>query len=106
MGKRGKIITEEVKRYICERYVMGERLANISKNADVSQTTIMQVLRERGVPLKNGETTTPINSHAIVSLYTVGKPIKEVSSITGASPATIYRVLKENGVKSNRMTQK
>lgn len=101
--KRGKIITDREELLVCQQYKDGWTLRKIATYANISQTTVMAILRRREVPLRNGKQITKEQEKQVIDLYLSGEKIKEIMSKTGIrSEQTIYRIINNAGVDKRR----
>lgn len=101
--KRGKIITDREELLICQQYKDGWTLRKIATYANISQTTVMAILRRREVSLRNGKQITEEQEKQVVDLYLSGEKIKEIMSKTSVrSEQTIYRIINNAGVDKRR----
>ena len=101
--KRGKIITDREELLVCQQYKDGWTLRKIATYANISQTTVMAILRRREVPFRNGKQITEEQEKQVVDLYLSGDKIKEIMSKTGVkSEQTIYRIINNAGIDKRR----
>lgn len=101
--KRGKIITDRGELLVCQQYKDGWTLRKIATYANISQTTVMAILRRREVSLRNGKQITEEQEKQVVDLYLSGEKIKEIMSKTSVrSEQTIYRIINNAGVDKRR----
>ena len=101
--KRGKIITDREELLVCQQYKDGWTLRKIATYANISQTTVMAILRRREVSLRNGKQITEEQGKQVVDLYLSGEKIKEIMSKTSVrSEQTIYRIINNAGVDKRR----
>lgn len=101
--KRGKIITDREGLLVCQQYKDGWTLRKIATYANISQTTVMAILRRREVSLRNGKQITEEQEKQVVDLYLSGEKIKEIMSKTSVrSEQTIYRIINNAGVDKRR----
>lgn len=101
--KRGKIITDREELLVCQQYKDGWTLRKIATYANISQTTVMAILRRREVSLRNGKQITEEQEKQVVDLYLSGEKIKEIMSKTSVrSEQTIYRIINNAGVDKRR----
>lgn len=97
--KRGKIITDREELLVCQQYKDGWTLRKIATYANISQTTVMAILRRREIPLRNGKQITEEQEKQVIDLYLSGGKIKEIMSKTGVkSEQTIYRIINNAGI--------
>ena len=88
--KRGKIITDREELLVCQQYKDGWTLRKIATYANISQTTVMAILRRREIPLRNGKQITEEQE-------------KQIMSKTGVkSEQTIYRIINNAGIDKRR----
>lgn len=101
--KRRKIITDREELLVCQQYKDGWTLRKIATYANISQTTVMAILRRREVSLRNGKQITEEQEKQVVDLYLSGEKIKEIMSKTSVrSEQTIYRIINNAGVDKRR----
>ena len=101
--KRGIIITDREELLVCQQYKDGWTLRKIATYANISQTTVMAILRRREVSLRNGKQITEEQEKQVVDLYLSGEKIKEIMSKTSVrSEQTIYRIINNAGVDKRR----
>lgn len=100
MGRRGKIITEYEELLICKQYTENWSLRKIAAYANVSQTTVLAILRRRDIPLRQGKRITPSQKAHVVELYNAGMNIASIIDNTGVkSEQTIYRILRDANIE-------
>ena len=100
---REKIITDREELLVCQQYKDGWTLRKIATYANISQTTVMAILRRREVSLRNGKQITEEQEKQVVDLYLSGEKIKEIMSKTSVrSEQTIYRIINNAGVDKRR----
>ena len=88
---------------VCQQYKDGWTLRKIATYANISQTTVMAILRRREVSLRNGKQITEEQEKQVVDLYLSGEKIKEIMSKTSVrSEQTIYRIINNAGVDKRR----
>lgn len=103
MGARGRRVSDELSRIICEQYRNGIPLKEIASKSQISQSTVMAILRRNGVELRNGKQITPIQEDLVVRMYNSGVSIASIKSETGVkSEQTIYRILNDAGVEKRK----
>ena len=101
--KRGKIITDREELLVCQQYKDGWTLRKIATYANISQTTVMAILRRREIPLRNGKQITEEQEKQVIDLYLSGGKIKVIMSKTGVkSEQTIYRIINNAGIDKRR----
>lgn len=101
--KRGKIITDREELLVCQQYKDGWTLRKIATYANISQATVMAILRRREIPLRNGKQITEEQEKQVIDLYLSGGKIKEIMSKTGVkSEQTIYRIINNAGIDKRR----
>lgn len=107
VGKRGKLITEREELLICQQYIDNWAVRKIAAYANVSQTTVMAILKRRAIPLRAGKRLTKKQEDQVVELYASGLSIREIINKTGVrSEQTIYRILRDANVERRRNTNK
>lgn len=103
MGARGRRVSDELSRIICEQYRNGIPLKEIASKSQISQSTVMAILRRNGVELRNRKQITPIQEDSVVKMYRSGASIANIKSETGVkSEQTIYRILNDAGVEKRK----
>ena len=95
-----KILTNHEERLICQQYIGRWTVRKISAYANVSQTTIMAVLRRNGIELRGRKTITNDQEARVAQMYSDGCTIAEIISVSGVkSEQTIYRILRDKKIK-------
>lgn len=106
-GKRGRLITDREELLICQQYVENWAIRKIAAYANVSQMTVMAILKRREIPLRAGKRLTKEQESQVVELYNSGVSIIEIINKTGVkSEQTIYRILRDADVERRRNTKK
>lgn len=106
MGRGKRIIDQETEQVICRAYSENTPLRIIATEHNISQTTIMAVIRRNNMPLRNKKSIIPDIEKAVISLYKKGEAIKTIMKLTGVKSAqTIYRILSDHDVDRRRNTQ-
>lgn len=90
-----KIITEREKELVVSQYRDGMPLRKIAAYANMSQTTIMKIVRESGTPLRGRNTLYgKAERENVRHLYDSGMSILNIMATTGIrSEQTIYRIV-------------
>ena len=102
-----KKITDVEKRLVCHKYREGMPIRSISAISGISQTTIMKILREEGVTLRENKATPIAKKRNVMRLYKEGKSIRDIMKIAGVkSEQTIYVILDEYKLERRRNTTK
>ncbi|RHO65700.1 hypothetical protein DW083_20210 [Parabacteroides sp. AF48-14] len=97
------MIQKETEQDICKDYLQNEKIRIIANDYNVSQATVMAVLRRNNIPFRDKKRVVKDVENAIISFYEEGKPIDAICRLTGVkSSQTIYRVLREYDVKRRR----
>lgn len=91
-----KVITDREKKIVVEQYADGWPIRKIAAYASISQTTVMKIVREAGIPLRGKEVQYGPDVQALVqALYDKGASILAIMEQTGIrSEQTIYRLVK------------
>ncbi|MEG1684547.1 MAG: hypothetical protein RR319_01180 [Bacteroides sp.] len=96
MATRGRRLPHKLEQLICEKYNKGVLLREIAKTSDVSDATIMKVLRRNKVTLRKRKQISPEKEKLIVCLYRAGESIARIKLESNVkSEQTIYRILKD-----------
>ena len=99
----GKEITEREELLVCEHYAANWTLIKIAAYANISQATVLAIIKRRGVPLRGGKRITAEQENDVVKLYNTEMSILDIIERTGIkSEQTIYRILRDAGVKRRR----
>ncbi len=78
-----------------QQYSDGWPLRKIAAYASISQTTLMKIVREAGVPTRGNCTYNAAKRAAVQRLYNKGMSIADIMKETGIrSEQTIYRMVK------------
>lgn len=97
------MIRKDTEESICREYLRNERIRDIASEYNVSQATIMVILRRNDIPLRGGKRITSDTEESVVALYQAGKSIIDIIRLTGVrSKQTVYRILKDQNVKMRR----
>lgn len=98
-----KSISEREELLVCKQYLDNWSLKKIATYANLSQTTVLAILRRRNIPLRDGKRLSSVQEHQVVELYNEGVPIIDIMSQTGIkSEQTIYRILRDAEVVRRR----
>lgn len=101
--KHGKVIMEREERLVCQQYIDNWPIRKIAAYANISQVTVMKILRRRGIPLRAGKRLTMEQERQVVELYNSGLSIREIiDKTTVKSTQTVYRILRDAGVERRR----
>lgn len=101
-----KIITEREELLVCKQYAENWTLRKIASSANLSQSTVMAILKRRNIPLRNGKQLSAEQEQKVIALYSAGAPINEIKEKSDVkSEQTIYRILRDAGV-GRRNTKK
>jgi DNA invertase Pin-like site-specific DNA recombinase len=79
------------------RYNGGEHTPALSRQYGISKTGLLQLLQDKGVPLRR-RSVTPEDAERAVRLYERGLTIDEVVKPIGYSYSTVQRLLHQKGV--------
>ncbi len=101
--KRGKVITDREELLVCKQYKDGWAIRKIAAYANISQTTVMAILKRRDIVLRKGKQITSDQERQVINLYQSGEPIREIKNKTGIkSEQTIYRILGDAKINKRR----
>lgn len=101
--RRGKNITDSEEGLVCQHYIDNWTIKDIASYANISQTTVMAILRRKNIPLRNGKQVSPEVEKEVIELYNSGMSIVEITNKTSVrSEQTIYRILRSAKVKMRR----
>lgn len=107
MAIRGRLLSYNIEQLICEKYNKGIILREISKKYNISEVTIMKVLRRNNVPLRQRKQVSSEKEKLVVGLYKAGESIARIKFESGVkSEQTIYRILRDYGVERRKNTNK
>lgn len=105
--KRGKNITDSEECLVCQHYIDNWTIKDIASYANITQATVMAILKRRNIPLRGGKQLSPEEEKEVVELYNSGMSIVEITNKTNVKSAqTIYRILRSAKVKRRRMRNK
>lgn len=105
--KRGKQITDREELLICKQYTDNWPIRRIAAYANVSQSTVMAILKRRDITLRKGKRITEKQEQMVVELYNSNVSILEIINKTGVrSEQTIYRILQDAKVDRRRNTSR
>lgn len=94
------MVDKETEQDICRDYRQNEKIRGIAKDYNVTQATVMAVLRRNNIPLRDRKRIIPDIEEAVIALYREGKAIIEIMQLTGVkSQQTIYRILRDHNVE-------
>lgn len=94
-----KVITKREEEIICNQYLANWPIKKIVAYGNLSQTTVMAILRRNNIPLREGRRISKAQREEAVVLYAAGNPIKEIMRLCEIkSEQTIYRILREASV--------
>lgn len=98
-----KFISEREELLVCKQYLDNWPLKKIATYANLSQTTVLTILRRRNISLRDGKRLSSVQEYQVVELYNEGMPIIDIMSQTDIkSEQTIYRILRDAGVERRR----
>lgn len=101
--RRGKNITDSEEDLVCQHYIDNWTLKDIASYANITQATVMAILRRKNIPLRGGRQISPEVEKEVVELYNSGMSIVEITNKTSVrSGQTIYRILRSAKVKMRR----
>lgn len=91
----GKQISEREKSIVISQYQEGWPLRKIAAYANMSQTTVMKIVKEAGVKLRENHAVKGEKREEVKRLYAEGWSIQEIIRKTGVkSSQTIYTIIK------------
>lgn len=94
------MVDKETEQDICRDYQQNEKIRVIAKDYNVTQATVMAVLRRNNIPLRDRKRIIPDIEESVTVLYREGKSIIEIMQLTGVkSQQTIYRILRDHNVE-------
>lgn len=103
MAVRGRRISSNEEKQVCESYVNGLTLKEIATFAGISSSSIMAILRRNNISLRNGKRLTPKQEEMVIALYGAGAKIAKIKEDSGVkSEQTIYRILRDAGIKQRK----
>lgn len=98
-----KSISEREELLVCKQYLDNWSLKKIAAYANLSQTTVLAILRRRNIPLRDGKRLSSVQECQVVELYNEGVPIIDIMNQTDIkSEQTIYRILRDAEVVCRR----
>lgn len=101
------MISKDIELDICREYQQNEKIRVIACEYNVSQATIMAVLRRNNIALRDRKRIIPSIEEAVTALYREGKAIVEIMHLTGVkSQQTIYRILRDHNVERRHNKKK
>ncbi|MEG1839211.1 MAG: hypothetical protein RR220_07975 [Bacteroidaceae bacterium] len=90
------MLTKEEESIICKQYADNRKLKQIASDTEVSESTVMAVLRRNEVQLRCGKRITKEQEEQVVSLYNQEYTITSIMLKSGVkSEQTIYRILSD-----------
>lgn len=93
----GKQISDREKSIVVNQYEEGWPLRKIAAYANISQTTVMKIVKEAGVSLRGHNTVKDEIKKEVRKLYADGLSIEEIIKLTGVkSSQTIYTIIKSS----------
>lgn len=98
-----KIITEREELLVCKQYLDNWTLKKIAAYANLSQVTVLAILKRRNISLRGGKRLATVQECQVVELYDEGMSIIDIMRQTNIkSEQTIYRILHDAGVRLRR----
>jgi DNA-directed RNA polymerase specialized sigma24 family protein len=83
---------------IITRYEAGEPSTVIAKSFGLSKGSVIKLLRDAGVPIRNqGLTSEQVTEAA--RLYVSGQSLAQIAAHLGVDHGTVWRALKQHGVR-------
>ncbi|MVM35242.1 hypothetical protein GO755_34795 [Spirosoma sp. HMF4905] len=97
-GKKKAILTSEVKQQIVATYLSGKSSLEISKEFDVAQETVANVMNQAGYNIKRKHLTSEQKNY-ILEAYKAGKNSYEIGREIGFSNVIISKIIRESGIE-------
>lgn len=95
-----RIFTPEEIQKIITAYQSGKTSYELGIEFNCSKTTIVKLLKQRGIPLrKSGRTRAKVDDDKVIRMYKEMHTIKEIAKSLNVDTQVISRCLKENGIK-------
>lgn len=91
----GKQISNREKEIIVSQYSDGWTVRKIAAYASVSQTTVMKIVKEAGLRMRESRAVSDEKKEEVRKLYGEGKSIQDIIEATGVrSSQTIYTIVR------------
>lgn len=91
----GKQISNREKEIIVSQYSDGWPVRKIAAYASVSQTTVMKIVKEAGLRMRESRAVSDEKKEEVRKLYGEGKSIQDIIEATGVrSSQTIYTIVR------------
>jgi len=91
---RGKQISDREKSIVVSQYEEGWPLRKIAAYANMSQTTVMKIVKEAGVKMRESNAVKGEKREEVKRMYAEGCSIREIIKKTGVkSSQTIYTII-------------
>lgn len=98
-----KIIDDRERGIVANQYKDGWPIRKIAAYASLSQTTVMKIVRETGIPLRDNKRYNQKKRKDVQTLYDTGMKITDIMQQTGIrSEQTIYRIVKAGRRLTNK----
>lgn len=99
----GKQITDREKEIVVQQYQDGWAIRKIAAYANLSQTTVMKIVKEAGIELRGNKTYNTNKREEVQTLYQEGMSILDIMKTTGIhSEQTIYTIVQANRRNRNK----
>lgn len=93
----GKQITDSEKNIVVQQYQDGWPIRKIAAYANMSQTTVLKIVKEKGVKLRKNRSTNENKKEGVKRMYMEGSSINDIMIATGVkSTQTIYSIINAN----------
>lgn len=102
----GKQISNREKNIVVSQYEEGWPLRKIAAYANMSQTTVIKIVKEAGVRMRENNAVKGEKREEVKKLYEEGYSIQEIIRKTGVkSSQTIYTIIKAERRKREKATE-
>lgn len=102
----GKQISDREKSIVVGQYEEGWTLRKIAAYANMSQTTVMKIVKEAGVKMRESNAVKGEKREDVKRLYAEGCSIREIIRKTGVkSSQTIYTIIQAERRKREKAAQ-
>lgn len=99
----GKQITDREKEIVVQQYQDGWAIRKIAAYANLSQTTVMKIVKEAGIELRGNKTYNTNKREEVQTLYQEGMSILDIMKTAGIrSEQTIYTIVQANRRNRNK----
>ncbi|ACV78462.1 COG3415 family protein [Nakamurella multipartita] len=96
--KIGARVSAGIKQEVAAAYEAGSSARAVARKYDLTKNTVIEALRELGIPLRPAGLGGAQVEEAI-KLYEAGKSCAQVAAILGEYPSTVNETLKRHGVQ-------